>query len=70
MGKRLTPLVALCMSQTMSKSIKLRLHVYYFEGGGIAGMTYGMFAVRQKLFLDLLSIPDDRSPFAYQARRM
>jgi hypothetical protein len=40
------------------------------SGGALVGMTYGMFTVRQKLFLDLLSLPDDRSPFAREAHKM
>jgi hypothetical protein len=39
-------------------------------GGAIAGMAIGMFSVRQQTFLDLLSIPEDKSPFAYRAREM
>lgn len=33
-------------------------------------MTYGAFSVRQKLFLDLLSVPEDRSPFSHHAHHM
>lgn len=33
-------------------------------------MTYGMFTVREKFFLDLLSLPDQVSPFAREAHKM
>lgn len=38
--------------------------------GALAGMTYGMFTVREKFFLDLLSLPDNVSPFAREAHKM
>lgn len=35
--------------------------------GAFMGMTYGMFSVREDFFLDMLSIPHDKSPFASTA---
>ncbi len=42
----------------------------FSSAGGVMGMSYGMFSIRHDLFMDLLSLPEEKSAFAGKARRM
>ena len=46
------------------------LFLFIIIAGGFMGMTYGMFSVRQNFFLDMVSLPEDKSPFSANARIM